>query len=120
MTSAYSLDLRRKIVEAYENKEGPMRQIAQRFRVSYQFVQGLIKRLRTAGTLAPKAHKSGNLPKVTLKHKEFLLQLLTQNNDLVLRELGEQFERKFGTPISISAMSLALRRLGISQKKDFL
>jgi transposase len=35
---AYSLDLRQKIVTAYDNQEGSLREIAKRFKVSLSFV----------------------------------------------------------------------------------
>ena len=41
---SYSLDLRQKVVESYENKEGSIRTIAKRFKVSKDFVQRLLKR----------------------------------------------------------------------------
>ena len=35
---AYSNDLRRKIIEAYQKKEGSLRKLAKRFAVSFSFV----------------------------------------------------------------------------------
>ncbi len=35
----YSLDLRQRVVEAYENKEGSLRRIARRFKVGPNTVQ---------------------------------------------------------------------------------
>ncbi len=47
----YSLDLRQKVVESYENKEGSIRTIAKRFKVSKDFVQRLLKRYQNEGTI---------------------------------------------------------------------
>ena len=41
----YSLDLRQKIVVAYENKEGSIRQLAKRFKVSPDCVRRLQRAL---------------------------------------------------------------------------
>jgi len=38
MPKPYSIDLRKKIVAAYENKEGSMQKLADRFKVSKNFV----------------------------------------------------------------------------------
>ena len=46
---AYSNDLRKKIIEAYQKKEGSLRKLAKRFSVSLSFVWRLIKRFRKSG-----------------------------------------------------------------------
>ena len=44
MPAPYSIDLRQRVINAYEAKEGSQRQIAQRFQVSQSFVKRLIYR----------------------------------------------------------------------------
>lgn len=39
MARPYSLDLRIRVIRAYQNQEGSQRQIAQRFQVSLTFVR---------------------------------------------------------------------------------
>ena len=56
---AYSVDLRQKIVDAYNQREGSQRQLARRFRVSLTFIENLLKRYRTDGTVKPRAHGGG-------------------------------------------------------------
>ena len=58
MPAPYSLDLRRKVLNAYF-QEGSLRNTAKRFGVSYKFVQGLVKRYNTENTMEPKPHKGG-------------------------------------------------------------
>jgi transposase len=41
---AYSLDLRQKVIDAYNRKQGSQRQLAKRFSVSLSFIQDLLKR----------------------------------------------------------------------------
>lgn len=48
---AYSVDLRQKIIETYKNKEGSIRQVSQRFKVSRNFVQKLLKQHQLLGSL---------------------------------------------------------------------
>ena len=52
--NAYSNDFRKKIVEAYQKKEGSLRQLAKRFSVSSSFVWRLVKRFRKSGSVAPR------------------------------------------------------------------
>jgi len=56
---AYSVDLRQKIVDAHNQKEGSQRQLAKRFRVSLTFIENLLKRYRIDGTAEPRAHGGG-------------------------------------------------------------
>jgi transposase len=46
----YSNDLRLRVVQAYENHEGSMRQLAARFRLSLSGVRDLLTRYRTTGS----------------------------------------------------------------------
>ena len=43
---ADSVDLRQKIIDAYNQREGSQRQLARRFRVSLSFIENLLKRYR--------------------------------------------------------------------------
>jgi transposase len=47
---AYSLDLRQKVIDAYNRKEGSQRQLAKRFSVSLSLIQDLLKRYGEDGT----------------------------------------------------------------------
>jgi transposase len=57
---AYSLDLRAKVLEAYLQKEGAIRQLAQRFKVRARFVWELLYRFRHTESYAPKPPGGGN------------------------------------------------------------
>jgi transposase len=52
----YSQNLRLRVVQAYENREGSMRQLAVRFRLSLSCVRDLLTRYRATGDVAPKPH----------------------------------------------------------------
>jgi transposase len=56
---SYSLDLRQKIIEAYENCSGSQRQLATRFDVSLGFIQKLLHRYRIDGTFEPRPKGKG-------------------------------------------------------------
>jgi transposase len=53
MPKPYSIDLREKIVTAYENQEGSMQKLAIRFKVSKNFVADLLCRLKQTGQVTP-------------------------------------------------------------------
>jgi transposase len=113
---AYSVDLRQRIVEAYEQNEGSQRELAQRFKVSLTFVQSLLKRFHAEETIEPKPHTGGFLPKLA-NHLNLIKQLVEQDNDATLEELCSQLEQKTGLRVSISTMCRALQLLNLTRKK---
>ncbi|TYQ24203.1 transposase, partial [Pseudanabaena sp. UWO311] len=50
--SAYSLDLRQKILNAWQNKENTQRGLAKRFKVSLSFVRDFLRRYRETNEIA--------------------------------------------------------------------
>ena len=59
---AYCVDLRAKVLMAYQYNEGSIRQLAQRFKVSPRFVGELVVGFRRTGSCAPKPHGGGKPP----------------------------------------------------------
>ncbi len=50
----YSIDLRQKIIEVYEEEKLSIRKIAERFLVAKSFVQKLVKQFQKTGDIKPK------------------------------------------------------------------
>lgn len=96
MAKSYSMDLRKRVVEAYDQGEGSLRKLAQRFEVSLPFVRQLWQRYEKEGTLEPKQHGGGKPRSVKGEKEEvFLRTLLAQKNDLTLEELVGAFGQEF-------------------------
>ncbi|WP_211178321.1 MULTISPECIES: hypothetical protein [Brasilonema] len=62
MPAPYSTDVRQRVIDAYNAKEGSVRQLADRFKVSLSFVQRLICRNSYTGQVTPKPHAGGAIP----------------------------------------------------------
>ena len=62
---ALSLDLRERIVAAYEAGEGSYEVIAERFSVGATVVGNFVRQKRDLGTLAPQVHRRGRKPAVS-------------------------------------------------------
>jgi transposase len=110
---AYSIDLRREIVNAYEQREGSQRALAKRFEVSPNFVGTVIKRHQTEGTLAFKPPTGGFAPKLATQ-LNVVQHLIEQNSDATLKELCTQIEQKTQIRVSPSTLCRTLKRLKIS------
>jgi transposase len=113
----YSKDLRLRVVQAYENHEGSMRQIAARFRLSLSCVRDLLTRYRTTGDVAPKPHGGGYPAKLGPAGLEALKTLVHATPDATLQELRTRLSATQQVIVSPATISRALTTLGLSRKK---
>jgi len=114
---AYSSDLRAKIVEAYLDKEGSIRHLAKRFRVSARFVWGLVNRFRHTGSYAPKPHGGGNPPRIDASHYESVKALVKRYPDATLHELCAYLAETCHILPSKSSLHRTLDKLQLTRKK---
>ena len=84
---AYSVDVRTKILTAYQHDEGSMRQRAQRFNVRPRFVGQLVVCFRRTGTCEPKPHGGGHPPCIARSPYATLLGLVQAHPDATLKAL---------------------------------
>ena len=117
---AYSNDLRKKILEAYEKKEGSLRKLAKRFSVSFSFVRRLVKRFRKLGIVDPEPHGGGAKPKLDRAYFDILREVSDANKDATLAELSDLFFERTKIRVSGSTIARKLKRLRISRKKKTL
>jgi transposase len=113
-----STDLRIRVVQAYEHREGAMRQLATTFRVSLSFVRRLLKHYRETGRVAPRPHGGGYPAKVDACGLEVVQALVQAAPDATLRELCQRFEEQYQLPLSVVTMSRVLARLQLPRKKN--
>jgi transposase len=108
-----SLDLRERILEAYDNDEGTRPEIAHRFRVSLGLVKKLLQQRRHTGDIAPRHRYSGRKPTIVATHRGQLRALLAKKNDLTLKELRQST----GLQCSLQAINVVLGKMGLTYKK---
>ncbi len=114
---AYSLDLRQKIIDVYNEGDISQRQLAKQFRVALSFIQKLLKQYRQTGNIAPKVRTKQTPIKLNSKQLEVLQELVNSNKDATLEELRHQLAAKEGVLISRSTVDRMLRRLNLTLKK---
>jgi transposase len=119
MPKAYSNDLRRKLLEAYEEGQGTLEELAERFSVS----EGWAKKIsavynRTQKMERPAGAKRGRESRVTAEVEEYLRKVVTSKPDSTLEELRTRLNQDKQVQISIGWLWLVLRRLGLSFKKN--
>ena len=108
-----SLDLRERILAAYDDDEGTREEVARRFRVSLGMVKKLLQQRRRLGDLRPQHHRSGCKPRIVASHQHQLRTLLDKKPDLTLKEL----RAATGLACTLPAIHYVLVRLGLTYKK---
>jgi len=112
--TAYSMDLRERVIAAYDRGDGSTRQLAEVFGVSSAWIRKLLRLRRERGSIAAIEHRCG--PKRKLSEKQFdrLCLLVAEEPDLTLVEI----RRRLRLPLSISRLSAILIEAGFTRKKS--
>src|SRR5215210_6148903 len=113
--SAYSLDLREKIVESVK-KGVPKAETARRFGVDRATVKRYCKQLDERGTLEAKK-APGKRPKLDEKARKLLIEDLEKRPWATHSQRAEFLFAVFGVSVSQATICRTLRRLSHSRKK---
>lgn len=117
MPVSYSGDLRRRVIAAWEAKEGSQRHLAQRFKVSLSFVRNLLRHYRQNGEIEAKQRGGHQKPTIQNEHLILIRSWVEEKNDLLLSELCDRFAESTGVRVSIPTMHRAVEKLGLRCKK---
>jgi transposase len=109
-----SLDLRERIVAAYDRQEGTREEIARRFNVSLGMVKKLLQQRRRTGDIAPRHHFAGRKAWLLPQFGEKLRRLVKAKPDLTL----EQLRAALGLKCTLPAIHYVLAQLGLTFKKN--
>lgn len=114
---AYSLDLRQRVVQAYEQGEGSISEIAALFSVCPAFVKKMLRQWRDSGDLAPRPHGGGKPKSLTHRQHQLLQRKVREQNDISLAELQSLLAEQEDVLVHLSTISRALSALGLPLKK---
>ena len=115
--AAYSLDLRERIIRAVEGGAQPKRAVAALFEVHESFIYKLLRQRREVGHLSPLPHGGGHTAKLQEKELALLTDLVAQNPDATLEELGTQLQKKARVKVGRTTLWRALEALDLPRKK---
>jgi transposase len=107
------MDLRTRVIWAYDRGEGTQVELAERFAVSERWIQKLLRQRRLLDSIGPLPRNSGRKPKVAGATLDLLKEALGQTPDASLEELREACGVQ-GSPMCVFR---ALQRLGVTRKK---
>lgn len=118
MAKAYSDDLRRKILGAYERKLGNLRELAERFCVSYAYARKISWQRRRTGQIERVEQRHGPPSRATAEVAARLRRLLREQPDRTLPELQQGLWEAEGVHFSTQHLWRLLQRMGLPLKKS--
>jgi transposase len=108
-----SNDLRQRILDAVDNREGSRRKLAARFKVNTSTITRLLRLRRETGSFEPRPHAGGVAPTLDGDALERLRKLVEETPDATL----ETLRQKMGVSGSRMVICRALQKLGLPLKK---
>src|SRR3954454_15933844 len=108
-----SNDLRRRILDAIDNREGSRRKLAARFKVNVSTITRLLQLRRDTGSFEPRPHGGGVAPTLDRDGLERLRKLVEEAPDATL----EALKQRLGVSGSRMIICRALQKLGLPLKK---
>ena len=118
MARAYSDDLRRKFLLAYDNNEESLAELAERFGVSVGWAKKISARRTRTGQIECPVWRHGPVSRVTATIQDWLREQVRRQPDLTLRELQERLQQTQGLGLSTGRLWLALQQMGLRLKKS--
>jgi len=112
-----SIDLRKRVVDAYLAGGATYEEVAERFSVGRASVSRWLGIYRRTEGVEPRAHGGGMPPKVDAEGLRLLRQLVEQRPDATLKELAQAYQDKRAVKLAVSIVCRALARLGLTRKK---
>jgi transposase len=113
----YSTDLRNKIIETKHKTNESTQKLADRFQVSYCFVNRLLKRYEATASVEASPHGGGKPPLINSQQLDIISQLVEADNDATLQQLCTRLEEKTGVKVSVPTMCRLLQKLELNRKK---
>lgn len=115
--SAYSQDLREKVMAAVQADKQSNRAIAELFGISESTIEKWSRRWRETGSVAAKPH-GGGPARVLAPHAARIRQLIEAQPDISHAELCQQIEAETGAHANTSMMVREVQRLNLPRKKS--
>jgi transposase len=111
---AYSLDLRQRVMIAYDEGHWTVGQLAERFKVGQWWIHKLKRQRQAEGSLAPRKGRVGQPRRLQADDLDRLQRYVDKHSDATLEEIRE----KLKINSTIVTIHNTLRRMGYRYKKN--
>ena len=109
----YSLDLRQRIVDCYDQGKHTQIQVAKRFSVSLGFVKKLLQQRSKTGDISSRYHRVGRKSIISENDQQSISHLVEQRPDITLEEIKENLALQ----CHITTIHYFLKKMNYSYKK---
>ncbi|MBZ4336759.1 helix-turn-helix domain-containing protein [Corallococcus coralloides] len=117
MSNGHSLDLRERVIAAWQQGEGKSA-IAQRFMLGYATVRRYIARFEASGSCRPRPHGGGARRKVDAEGEALLRRLVGERPDATDEELARLYTQHAQCAVGHATVNRVLHRMGLTRKKS--
>lgn len=118
MERAWSLDLRRRAGDAFENGEGTPQEVAARLCIGRTTLCDLLRRYRATDSLAPTTVRGHRPRRVDAAGRELIKEVVAAQPDGTLAELTAAYNERAKTAISRTIFGCEVRALKLTWKKN--
>jgi len=118
MPRAYSNDLRRKFLQAYDEGEGTLEELAEQFRVSLGWAKKISARRTLTGDADAPVWRHGPVSRVSEPIQKWIREQIRKQPDITLRELQERLGESQHVHLSTVWIWVVLQQLGLRRKKN--
>jgi transposase len=106
------LEIRQRILDAYDAGKGTREKIANRFGVSTGMVKKLLHQRRHIGDIKPQHYRSGRKPVILASHRKRMRIILAKSPQLTLAQLREKLQ----LTCSLPAIHYTLNEMGLATR----
>jgi transposase len=117
MPAPLSLDLRERIIEAWQEEGLSRFELAERFSVGAATAYRYVVRFEKSGSVAPLPNVGQTDHLIDDLGLEVVRRLVAEGMDRTIAELRDYYQEETGLSVSPATMSRALARLGLTRKK---
>lgn len=117
MPRAHPIELRERVVNAYEDGEGTYVELAERFTVGEATVKRWVWLKARTGGLEPAPMGGSRSSLFDEAGLAFIIDVLEAVPDSTCRELVSAYEEEFGIVVGLSTMNDRVRKMGYTRKR---
>ncbi len=115
---AYSLDLRERVVAAYEKGKNTIAEVAAQFSVGETFLKKMLRQKRQTGSLMRLPPRAGAKKLLKATHRQWLANQIKEQPDATLVELQTNLLAEKRVSVSPATLSRELKLLRLPRKKS--
>lgn len=116
MPAAYSIDLRTKVVQAYKDGRGTIKEVANLFNIAEKTLKNYLAREKQCGNLEEDI-RIGKKSSVEEHHRCYIKQRILDEPSIRLLDLCEELKSEYNLTVSESWMCKIVKKIGFVRKK---